>query len=59
MKKKVLLVILWIPVVLFSQVSQKKPLDHTVYDTWKELQNQKISDNGKWVTYEINPQIVD
>jgi hypothetical protein len=35
---------------------QKVPLDHSVYDGWRSLSAAAISDDGKWVTYEINPQ---
>lgn len=34
---------------------QKKKLDHTVYSEWKSLSSQKISSNGTYVSYEINP----
>jgi len=55
MKKFILLsFILALTFSAFSQ--QKKPLDHTVYDHWKDLRNATVSDNGKWVSYEINPQ---
>ncbi len=30
--------------------SQKKPLDHSVYDDWKSLQSTAISNDGKVVT---------
>ena len=40
----------------YSQIQNKIPLDHSVYDSWKDLRNTQISDNGKWVSYEINPQ---
>ena len=45
-------------VYLFSGVafSQKKQLDHTVYDNWKQIENLKISDNGSIIYYEVNPQ---
>lgn len=33
----------------------KIPLDHSVYADWKTISNHKISNDGKWVTYEINP----
>lgn len=33
----------------------KVPLDHKVYTAWKTISNHKISNDGKWVTYEINP----
>jgi dipeptidyl aminopeptidase/acylaminoacyl peptidase len=36
--------------------AQKVPLDQNVYDGWKSLSSSIISDDGKWVIYEINPQ---
>lgn len=42
--------------LLFCQTNQKVPLDHSVYDSWKDLRSPTISDDGKWVSYEINPQ---
>src|SRR5512138_599976 len=38
------------------QDSAKIPLDHSVYDSWKRLEKQKISDDGKWILFEVNPQ---
>ena len=35
---------------------QKVPLNEDVYDIWKSLGSISVSDDGKWVTYEINPQ---
>ncbi|HEX5654591.1 MAG TPA: S9 family peptidase, partial [Chitinophagaceae bacterium] len=35
---------------------QKKPLDHSVYDSWQSIGERMISNNGKWVVYSINPQ---
>jgi hypothetical protein len=52
MRLLILLLIL-LPVVLSAQ---KLPLDQNVYDGWKSLSASAISDDGKWVTYEINPQ---
>lgn len=40
---------------LFAQQNNKKLIDHTVFESWKTIKSQKISDDGKWVTYEINP----
>ncbi len=55
MKKFILLsFILTLTFSAFSQ--QKRPLDHTVYDHWKDLRNAAVSDNGDWISYEINPQ---
>jgi len=36
--------------------SSKKPLDHTVYESWKDIRNSIISPDGKWISYEIRPQ---
>jgi dipeptidyl aminopeptidase/acylaminoacyl peptidase len=49
---------LCILLVLFSlsAFSQKKPLDHTVYDNWQSIGEKMISNDGKWVVYTINPQ---
>lgn len=38
---------------VFSQ--EKKIIDHTVYNDWKKLQNQQVSVNGTYVSYEIVP----
>ncbi|KPK87167.1 MAG: hypothetical protein AMS27_03455, partial [Bacteroides sp. SM23_62_1] len=40
---------------LFAQ-NEKIPLNHSIYEGWKTLSNAKISNNGQWVAYEINPQ---
>jgi len=46
---------LLISVLSAAQSPAKKPLTHDVYNTWKKLDKQQISDNGKYVSYEINP----
>lgn len=38
-----------------AQTASKKLIDHTVYEGWKSIKSQKISEDGKWITYEINP----
>src|ERR1700754_4332072 len=43
----------------FAQKTSKKPLDHSVYDTWQSLSNDHISDDGKWVVYVVKPQAWD
>lgn len=40
----------------YCQNEQKIPLDHSVYEKWKSLQNAVISSNGQWISWEINPQ---
>ncbi len=39
-----------------NSYSQKKPLDHTVYDTWQSIGEKYIANNGKLVAYTITPQ---
>ena len=36
--------------------AQKKPLDHTVYDSWQSIGERMISNDGKWVVYAVNVQ---
>src|SRR5438045_9706706 len=40
----------------YFSFSQKKPLDHTVYDNWQSIGEKMISNDGKWVVYSINVQ---
>ncbi len=44
-----------ISVTSYAQIN-KIPLTHDVYDSWNDLMNPLISANGRWVSYEINPQ---
>ncbi len=37
-------------------MAQKKPLDHSVYDSWQSIGQKLISNDGKWVVYTIDPQ---
>lgn len=52
----------FIVIFLFFSLSEnciaqnKIPLDFTVYDSWKDLDNTLISGNGRWVSFEVNPQ---
>jgi dipeptidyl aminopeptidase/acylaminoacyl peptidase len=39
-----------------SIYSQKVPLDHSVYNSWKAIYNATVSSDGSFITYEINPQ---
>jgi dipeptidyl aminopeptidase/acylaminoacyl peptidase len=36
--------------------AQKKPLDHSVYDSWQSIAEKFISNDGKFVVYTVNPQ---
>ncbi|TPG63803.1 prolyl oligopeptidase family serine peptidase [Hymenobacter nivis] len=51
-----LLVCLAGPGALRAQPTPKKPLDHTVYDQWQSVGRQRISNNGKYVLFEVKPQ---
>jgi dipeptidyl aminopeptidase/acylaminoacyl peptidase len=42
-----------------SVFSQKKPLDHTVYDSWESISDVQLSNNGKHAAYNISPQYGD
>ncbi len=34
----------------------KKPLDHSVYDSWNSIRGSSLSDDGNWLLYTIAPQ---
>ncbi len=36
--------------------AQKKPLDHSVYDSWNSIRSTSLSHDGKWILYVIAPQ---
>jgi dipeptidyl aminopeptidase/acylaminoacyl peptidase len=40
----------------FAQNQPKKPIDHSVYDGWQSISNERISNNGKWIVYAVKPQ---
>jgi dipeptidyl aminopeptidase/acylaminoacyl peptidase len=35
---------------------QKKPLEHSVYDSWKSIRGTSLSHDGKWILYIVAPQ---
>ncbi len=42
--------------LLFSGLAQeKKIIDHTVYNDWKSLKSAQISNDGKYISYQIDP----
>ncbi|MFI5131026.1 MAG: hypothetical protein ACHQFX_13580, partial [Chitinophagales bacterium] len=53
MRKNVFLLIFFISAFVNAQ---KKPLDHSVYDSWQSIGERMISNDGKWVVYSINVQ---
>ncbi len=36
--------------------AQKKPLDHSVYDTWQSIGERMISNDGRWIVYSVDVQ---
>jgi dipeptidyl aminopeptidase/acylaminoacyl peptidase len=40
----------------FNLLAQKKPLDHSAYDSWQSIGERMISNDGKWVVYTVNVQ---
>ncbi len=53
--KRTSLAVLFLFLCLYG-FAQKKPLDHTVYDTWQSLGQKSISNNGLWYSHIINLQ---
>lgn len=56
MQSKFLLAFLMLSTNLFAQNSPKRPLNHNIYDGWNDIAKPAISNNGKLVSYEVNPQ---
>ncbi len=42
--------------ICICSFAQKKPLDHSVYDSWQSIGERMISNDGKWVVYTVNVQ---
>ena len=42
--------------IVNSSWTQKKPLDHTVYDNWQRVGDRLVSADGRWVAYSVDPQ---
>lgn len=47
-------VLVLVPSLALAQ--EKRPLDHDVYDGWNSIQGQRISDDGRWVLFTLDPQ---
>jgi dipeptidyl aminopeptidase/acylaminoacyl peptidase len=35
---------------------EKRPLTHDDYDSWKSIRSQRVSADGRWILYQIQPQ---
>lgn len=53
MKRLLLLSLLALPLLAWAQ---KRPLDHSVYDSWESVATPYISPNGNVIGYAVNPQ---
>ncbi|MCX2478104.1 prolyl oligopeptidase family serine peptidase [Pedobacter sp. MC2016-15] len=53
MHKKLTIILLFLATSLFAQ---KKPLDHTVYDSWESIGVKQLSANGQWAGFSILKQ---
>lgn len=53
MQKKITLLFVLLTTFAFAQ---KKPLDHTVYDSWESIGAKQLSNNGFWASYAVLPQ---
>ncbi len=47
---------LFLIISLHGYAQTKKPLDHSVYDSWKSLGERMISNDGNYIVYAINEQ---
>ena len=56
MKLKSFFFFILIICLINTQAQQKIPLNHSVYNDWKSISSQSISNDGNWITYVINPQ---
>src|SRR3954451_23569145 len=54
MKTLLSVLIFSFPLMVFAQ--GKKPLDHSVYDSWQSIGEKVISNNGEYVAYTVTPQ---
>ena len=56
LRTKYLLGLIFFFAVLSTQAQQKRALTHADYDGWESVTSDKISANGQWVGFEVNPQ---
>jgi dipeptidyl aminopeptidase/acylaminoacyl peptidase len=33
-----------------------RPMDHDVYDSWNDIEDERVSDDGRWIVYSLVPQ---
>jgi dienelactone hydrolase len=52
---RLLSALLFIAISAGASAQNKKIIDHTVYNDWKSLKGAQISNDGKYISYEISP----
>ena len=45
--------------VIAQQTTAKRPLNHGDYDSWRVIQQQQLTPDGKFLAYVLNPQDAD
>ncbi len=53
---KKLFILFSLIILYFCLYGQKKELNHDVYDSWNNIADVQISNNGEYTTYQVNPQ---
>ncbi len=56
MRRSVSLVVVLTLIAGAAHAQSKRPLDHSVYDGWNRIVDQRLSDDGRWISYSLNPQ---
>ncbi|RMG63774.1 MAG: S9 family peptidase [Bacteroidetes bacterium] len=51
-----LFVVTLLPASLLAQTSPKRALTHDIYDHWQRIRNERLSADGRWLSYQIAPQ---
>jgi len=59
MKKPLIIALFFIILYSNGLIAQKRALTHDDYDGWKSIGSNRISDNGQWTLYTVNPQLGD
>ncbi|MDC0257562.1 prolyl oligopeptidase family serine peptidase [Crocinitomicaceae bacterium] len=52
---RLLTALLFVSISIGAIAQEKKVIDHTAYNDWKSLKGAQISNDGKFISYEIKP----
>lgn len=56
LKKTVVICFFFVGLINHLEAQQKRSLTHQDYDGWESLRSEKITKDGRWVSYQISPQ---